>query len=57
METIYQNNHIILINSYNDEILKIEDNQNTKNFIENWYFLNTYQNHPHYKDSFYVRYV
>jgi hypothetical protein len=56
MENIIKNNKIYVNNDKKEIIFSIEVNDHTIEFVNNWYFLNKYNNKEHYRNSFKVKY-
>lgn len=56
MELIYTDNLINIINNKKKIVTTVENNEYTKYFIENWYFLNHYCDKDKYKNSFIVNF-
>ena len=46
-----------IYNKQKQLLLEIEQNENTKNFLYNWYFLNKYPEENKFKNAFVVNYV
>ena len=56
MKKNYTDSHIEILNNENFVICTVEDNENMVNFLDNWYFLNTFQNNHQFDGLFDINY-